>query len=689
MPRRTLSLNFGGGIDRRTGIGAVEPDAMYDLRNVYLFRGRTILRRGLARVLDIGWGSDIIGIFSVRAQGLAAILVYDDVSGDVRLYLVDGTLASASLVGTVWSGIAATATTPPIVSGDDLYNKLVLAHAEPIFAQRKATRVFDVTTFALSDLTSDLDRSGVAETVKFFGVKKHLNSLLGWGYGHGGDEDSPHTLRISKPGAPTTFVPESYLQIGSPGDPILDCAKAGGMMEIYKAKEAYVLKGNGPKTWDFDMVDDNYGLQAPKLCVTVVDTAYRWSLDGPRASRASASEDLEMPLNLAGPLADAIADEDEGFAYYDATENEVVFVFGPWAYVLHLKDGRRRWSFREYGVWLQSAGRIHEGGSASLTLAEAVIGAPSEVLPAFAPGDNEPSVAVPWTIVGSPSGGEQVEVWAKANYGTDTWQLLTTVPAADLTATVTLPRWLTAHTLAVRITVSGTPGAGYTGPADLWPATAKASFTPVGNLLSVLLGDWARQSATQPARKVAFAGPGMEGVHPELTYQLEASTDAGGSWGAVTDSPFAAPGDVMDKRANADVNTTTVRYRLTVVGPDASSNVETNVEGDTLFQPKAPFNLSAGADLGGSASGHIHHVDCSNGEASGDIDVKGRHLPNGTFTFFIPSTPGVGVDLDVQGGATLGTPGVDDGNLELTARVTITAFGVDDRTSTAEDMGIN
>ncbi len=684
MARQKLSISFGGGVDRKSGVGVVDPDAFYDLRNVYLYKGRTILRKGMARVLDIGWGSDIIGIFSVRAQGLAAIIVYDDESGDVRLYLVDGTLETASLVGTVWSGISAAATTPPIVSGDDLYNKLVLAHSEPVFAQRQATRVFDVNTFTLSDLESDLDRDTTAETVKFFAVKKHLNCLVGVGYGTGADEDSPHTARISKPGEPTTFIPESYFQVGSPGDPILDMVKSGNYLEFLKTKETHFLVGNGPKTYDVVPGDDSFGVLNAKLAVTVVDTAYRWSLDGPRVSRGGASEDLELPLNLAGPLPDPIADESEGFAYHDAKENEVVFVFGPWAYVLHLKDGKRRWSYREYGVWLQSAGRIYEGGSASLSLAEAVIGTIALDVPVYT-GDPVPSIVVPWTITGSLIGGEEVEVWGKSSYTGDIWTLLATVPATDLTAPAELYRWLTDYEIAVRVTLSGVPGAGYTASdASLWPAAARDTINSGGEIESVTIGDWDRLSSTRPTRKLEFVGAGM-GVdpHPELTFLLEA--DTGGGYAAVLNAPFATPADIRDERVNGSVNTVSTTYRLSAVGPDATSPTTINTEGARVFEPKLTSVPTSSGDLGGFGGGHIHHVHATSFEPAGTVEVRGRHQPAGAYAGYFDDA-GAGVDLNVVGGAGLGTPGVDDGDFEFDARCYIVAFTVTDRSATSSDV---
>ena len=102
MPRQKLLIPFGGGLDRKSGSAVVEPDSFPDLRNVYVARGRMELRKGHDRILDIAWGTDIIGIIPMRANGLSAVIVYDSVSRNVRLYIVDST-PTATLVGTMWT----------------------------------------------------------------------------------------------------------------------------------------------------------------------------------------------------------------------------------------------------------------------------------------------------------------------------------------------------------------------------------------------------------------------------------------------------------------------------------------------------------------------------------------------------------------------------------------------------------
>lgn len=692
MARDKFLLPFGGGLDRKTGSAVVDPDAFADLRNVYLFKGSTELRRGLERSLNIGWGTDIIGIYSIRAQGLAAIVVFDDVSRDVRLYLVDDAGGIASLVGTLWTLPADAAAR---CSGVDMYNTLVIAHDEPVFANRQATKVLDTVTIVLSDYTSDLDRDGSAETVRFRGVARHLNYLLGWGYGTGGDEDRAETLRISLPGQPVVLVPEHYFNVGVPGDPIIGGGKVGGIFGVYKSAEAWRLVGHDRQTFGILPMDDSYGLAGSRLHVTVVNESYRWSLEGPRVSNGGPSIDLEMPLDLAGPEVDplAIADAEIGFTFHDRIEKEVVFCFGEFAFVLHFRDGARRWSYRQYAYPLMAAGVMYEGGGATLSMAAAEVASLTYVEPAytlFLPPDTEPKVDVNWTMNGALVGGEEVQVWTRSSFGADPWTLRDTFPATDLTGTVAVPHFWTDTEIAIRTVIAGSPGAGYLGAPDTWPAVSRSSLITGGTPASwgTLSPTFTRISATDVRRIFPnYKGPGMVAAHAELTYEVEKSSDGGGIWSPATAHDPGGGNKGIDQ-PNADQGTAW-RYRIRVVGPDGASAFVAQT-GDTVLNPAPPSNVQVAAASPPSVpfDPHDHVVTADYGTDQGTVEMRAAHWNGGAGTL----GPYSATVEDTYPTAISGTCSVPDHgsgrpqDIQGEARTKLTAFGVDDFSAWVTDF---
>lgn len=265
-----------------------------------------------------------------------------------------------------------------------------------------------------------------------------------------------------------------------------------------------------------------------------------------------------------------------------------------------------------------------------------------------------------------------------------TWTKQAAVPATSLTDNVVLKYWLTNHTIAVRITLGGLAGQGYTGTPDSWPASARATVYSGGTVSTVGVSTFNRTSSTAPGRLLNYAGIGMGGTHPELSsFIYEYSSNAGATWTAFTGGPFTTPQSQVN-HANGDVNVTSFRYRMKVIGPDGDTGFVTDGI-DYLLQPEAPTGITVSPDLGGFGGGHIHHVDAVTNQPGGITDAKARHLPAGAFTGF----SAVPVDLDVVGGSGIGTPGVDDGDVEVTVRTSVTAFTVTDRTSVVVTPGVN
>ncbi len=657
MPRQKLLLPFGGGLDRKTGSAVVDPDAHGNLQNVYLFKGRTELRRGLQRVFDIGWGQDIIGIFPVRSIGVSALVVWDEVTRKVRLYLTDGALTSASLVGDLWT-MPAAFSGRPVVSAADMYGQLVIAHDDASLVTRQATKIFTASTGLITTLQADLDRDTTANDVKFRGVRRHLNYLVGWGYGTDSDEDRPEVLRISNAGA-ITFTPEHYFLVGAKGDPILGVGKCGigqgAVLGLYKAAEAYRLDGNEPRNFGVFLMDDTHGILGPRLEVTVGAENFRWTLNGPVVTTGGEAVDLEMPLDIAGPEADPLqtaVESDNAFAFYDPEEKEVAFVFDFWAYVLHLRDRSRRWSFRPYAWELASAGLIYTGGPVLLKLADPVVAA-TYVDPPFntavVPDNYMPKFDVTWTNSGALIGGEQAEVWVRSLYAGDTvdslglgyglsqgeWKKRATVAATALAATVMGMHFHTNHEIAVRLTYNGVPGVGYFGAPDTWPASSRIAKLALGAISAFPVPTFSRTNASEVRVSFAYAGPGMNGRHlqPQLTYVVEKSLAGAGAWSSAATVPEVVVQPNSEKEQRWD-------YRIKVIGPHGESALVT--QNGYWVGPDPPTSIIV--DTNPLAGVHNHFIQCGNyGANGGVIEFRGVHYttlpPNGTYSATVTVGP--------------------------------------------------
>lgn len=702
--RQKMLIPFGGGLDRKTGSAVVDPDSFGNLQNVHLFRGRMEIRRGLARLLNIGWGDDIIAIQAIRAQSLTAVAVWRETSREVKLYLVDGAFASATYVGVLWT-MPALVTGVPVVTCADMYGQLVFAHDEASMAARQVTRVFTVSGGSLANLQLDLDRDGSANDVKFRLVKRHLNYLVGVGYGTDSDEDRPEVIRISQAGA-ITFVPEHYFLVGARGDPVLGLGKIGqgdnAVLGCYKAAEAYKLVGHDARTFGVFLMDDSHGILGARLEVTVGSENFRWGLNGPRVTSGGASEDLELPLDIAGPEADPLhsaVEADQALAFYDSKEHEVVFVFDHWGYVLHLKDKSRRWSFRPYAYRIGAAGTVYTGTTAVLTLAEVM---PSAVYvdPSFSGVDVDdymPSFDVTWALPGGLVGGEEVEVWVRSKYAGDTpdflgmgygltqdeWKKRATVAITALAATVQAMHFHTNHEIALRVTLGGVPGAGYFGAPDTWPATSRITALAEGTIASfdTLAGFFARDSATQVRRTVVYNGPGTHPnggtfpLQPQLTTVLEGSD---GAWKDVSGGVAQNTSTVVHPHADRHKNW---QYRIKVVGPDGESAYVTTAA--KWLGPEAPTNVNGDPDLGDIPGSHNEPVSCDYaiGEAS-DIEFRIVHAPAGVTT---TGTAAVGGGTASMNLVTLSASVPAPQTATAGARATMTNFGETDVSEWVDD----
>jgi len=537
-PRKALV--FGGGLDRSTGQMLVDGESFRKIVNAYLYSGKAEIRRGLGETLTLTAGEVIIHEAPIRSQGIGCVFTWDPATLKVALYRVSGDGSSSFSVGTVWTLTAGAAR--PLISADDSYSKLYIAHDEAVYAERMQTRVYDPATDTLTDLQADLYTSSVGMVDVFFrGVKRHLNYLIGWGYGTENDADRPEIVRVSLPGEPDTFMPQHYAICGQRNEAILGGWTAGDVFIARKDAASYVIIGDSRANFGVVEADDLHGVVSSRLGVTVGADNYFWSLSGPRMSRGGApSVDLAELLDLAGPLPDALAavtDQAYGFAVFDPVEREVLFVFGQWVYVLHLRDASElRWSYRRYAVSLSGGGIIFSGvagPSAGSGGGGGGGGAGSStafptITTIVAIGNSGATVS--WTNDGTLVGGEIAEVWARPAGGS--WSLFKdsiAVAGAGESEAVTGMLPATVYDVAVRFKLVGVYGPGYTSsdPAN-WPAVSRGTVTMGAALASPTINILG--SACTPGQVIAWFLTNNSGNKT----RVQSSTDGGSTWVAVT-----------------------------------------------------------------------------------------------------------------------------------------------------------
>lgn len=492
--RQLQQLVFGGGLDRATGVMLVEEASFEDLRNVYLFEGKASRRKGLDETLTFFAAEQVLHVHPIRAFGIGAIFTYDESTREVWLYRSSGDGTSTTGRFLVWT-LPETAGFPRI-SCDDSYGKLYIAHDEPTFAARQDTKVYDPSTDTITDLKVDFYQPTGLEIdkvpVKFRVVKRHLNYLVGAGYGTEQDlpgdttkADRPEIVRISLPGEPDNFQPQHYVIVGQRYEPVVGLASVAGSLIMRKETDSHLLVGDSRANFGVRSIDELFGVVTSRLHVTVGDKNYFWSLDGPRVSGPGPSADLSLPLNLSGPIASTIQNEvatEEGFAMYNPQQREVLFVFGRWAYVLHLRDETPRWSYRQYAVPIGGGGTLYSGvfvpvaggGGGGTGVAPDAYPTITSIVAAGNSG-----ATVNWDNTGTLAGAELAEIWAKPEGG-----LWTKVKDAIAVAGLSESEAITGltpglvHDIAVRFKLVGVYTSGYesSNPSN-WPPVSRGQVT--------------------------------------------------------------------------------------------------------------------------------------------------------------------------------------------------------------------
>ena len=309
--RSRIKVPFGGGIDRASGLVAVQPGDFLDLRNLQLYEGKSQARQGVevrSTITVDNNGStpvdDVSFLSAFRAVRLGLVVGYWNVTRQVQVFVTAATGLNPQLVDTTganstWGTLALDAGRPRVF-GVEAQKFFFLAHDQPLFSRRLLTRYYNPAAGAgsrLVTLTANLDNSG-SSPISFRGVMTHLAYLVGWGYGSATDADRPEIVRMSKPGEPLVFVPEHYFIIGTRGEPVLNCKTVGNNLLVFKETEIHAITGYDRATFGIQPVDANYGLAGSHLAVVVEGICYFWSLHGPRATDGGPSKDLGYPLDV-------------------------------------------------------------------------------------------------------------------------------------------------------------------------------------------------------------------------------------------------------------------------------------------------------------------------------------------------------------------------------------------------------
>ena len=518
MPK--IPIVFGGGLDRETGLMAMEPGGMDDLRNVHLLRGKYQVRRGFERVLeftdpDDNEQTDILGGIAVLGQRAAVYVTYDSVNGIVNVWQGDAEASWVQWVGE-WEfkneldiDFLAAGSAAPVISLAEYNGTVMLAHTSSVVASRAQTCV--VTKNAVS-LQWELELLhvtwGTEQNVRFRGVAKYLEYMIGWGWGED-TEDRPELVRVSLPAQPTEFDSLDYWIPGDQGDPVIACYPAGESLICFKESQTWELFGDSFLNFGQRPLDTLYGMTQPNLAVSVEGAVFAWTTEGPRIySGRGTSTALELPLELTLPepydLVDK-GDENYAFAVYMPVYRSIWFVFGQRVYSLYIReDNQWRWGYQELGFTATCGFRLPMAGWG---MVEPPTGYPtSPTISAIT--DTTATLTV---TNNDQDGDETLEIWARPG-GSTTFSLLASFPvetggtqAHDLTGFA--GGWY--NQIAVRYRRGPYYTAGYEADTPIsWPSTAQTNFTTtMASIPTIDTLVWSRVSATVEKITIGFTPP--------------------------------------------------------------------------------------------------------------------------------------------------------------------------------------
>ncbi len=493
--RPRISLPFGAGLDRATGVTEVQPASFRDLRNVILYDGKAQARRGLVAAGQLSSlvptaMDDVLALAAFRATGQVMAVGWTRADRVVEAFAANSLGGAPAPVDdtdahSTWF-TADARIGRPIATMAESYKKVFLAHyfhpyRSGLDLLRARTLYYDPAAVAGSKLVPlNLDLGGGADDVRFAGVVPYLNYVFGWGYGNKNEPDRPEMVRACVPGTPTDWKPEHYFVAGVRGDPVTVCAPAGQVLSVFKESETYEIFGYDRTTFGIRPADPRFGCAGPRLAVTVGGTCYFWSLQGPRATQGGASQELAIPLDLNAPAPSDLVAEGEatfGFAVYDPVYRRILFCFPNESqgttrvYALHIRNlDRPRWSYDVIGQRVTCA---------AVFASSQVTSIPSDCYP-----DADPATEVTSSTANlhhinhGNAGDETVEYWMRVSPA-GAWSKKWSGPVSGVGDTQTVPvGGLTpeaTYDVARRYYKNGlyNPGAENTADPSTWPALSR------------------------------------------------------------------------------------------------------------------------------------------------------------------------------------------------------------------------
>jgi hypothetical protein len=600
----------------------------------------------------------VVQLAPIRSEGGSMGVGYDTGSRELHLNLmtVGGGSpvhqASGDTNGRLFELAGSATFDPPVLHMVDTYNRMFIAHDEPLIAARNATRIWSpLQSPSIQDLEADLDDDGTEAPVKFRGVTRFLSYLVGWGYGNESDEDRPDIVRVSLAGDPNLFDPRHYFKAGQRSEPVIVCRQAGGpgpqtsVLLVFKETETYQIFGYSPETFGIRPADTLFGCVGSRLAVTVGNTCFFWSNQGPRMSQGGESIDLAVPLDIGAPAPATLvaeSDPEAAFAVYSAQDRVVMFIWGRRVYALSLRyPDNLGWSYYEMGANSEP----YCGAEFYSTLATGGGGATPTCWPIIQDGStvlNDTSIELTWNNNGgptppcTPNGNEQVEIWLQDETAGGSWSKHTEIPI-DLTGGGSYPQTyeitglnaLNNYGVSLRYRGGGAYTTGFdTADPASWndPACPTCPDDPPAYRSGLLTtasepeivtrsgdnnGLWERTSASAEQLTIEFTIPAG---HEHLSIELNRARWTVGNTGTQNIDGMGPP-DSADQNVQADA-----LYDTLV--PGTTDYVDTGITGEQIHRYKARFKNAEGTP---DYSSYGTEVDCFAGP---DPPLSGSLIPN-------------------------------------------------------------
>ena len=504
-------LPFGAGLDRYTGVMAVEPGSLEDLLNTRPLRGKLQARRGmvLRSTLPEQNGaacSSVPLIQAVQSQQEGIAVGYYEATREVHVYRVAGFGTDPFHIG-LWFTLAEFAQSPPRFSSAESYGKAFLAHDEPHIQLRAPTASYEGLGGTLTTFTLQF-RDDEPADVHFRGVETWRDYLVGWGWG--GVDDRPELVRISLPGDPTTFDEDHYFLVGDRGSPVVACRPAGSNLLAFKPSQTHRILGRSEIDFGIAPLYALFGALSGQLAISVSGVCFFWSFEGPRATTGGPAEDLETFLDIERLPPDHLPSASlarQAFAVYIPVERVIEWHWGSRIYCLHLQGEGPQWSYRNRSA-AAAAGALLYSQGAGLIDRTVVLGKP-QIIEVDVGRD---VVTLQWRNE-LQTGNEVLETWVarlktrSARADGQDWRR--TEPDADVTLENVQSRDVldTSHEdvygydyeIAIRYRIFGRYSAEYQNadPSN-WPEVSRSTFSTLSAPAPTLTkAEWERASATR------------------------------------------------------------------------------------------------------------------------------------------------------------------------------------------------